>query len=88
MNKTVRLIQEITSEQVASIDTLKGKQLHLTLDEVTSLGSVIVDYQELISKFMEENMAKSINIKLKRHLIYRGITVVVVIISIDSTYIN
>lgn len=86
--KQPALAREITPEQVASIDTLKGKQLHLTLDEITSLGSVIVDYQELISKFMEENMAKSINIKLKRHLISGGIIVVVVIISIDSTYIN
>ncbi len=85
--KEAALALEITPEQVASIQTLKGKQLHITLDELSSIGDILKDYQALISKFLEDNMAKDINILLKEY-IFEGIPLTVVIISINKTYVN
>lgn len=86
--KTAPLALEITPEQVSSIQTLKGKQLHITLSEVTSIGSVIKDYEDIIAKFLEDNMATNITIKIKTILLLSGIHVSIVIISIDNTYVN
>jgi hypothetical protein len=85
--KQPTLALEITPEQVSSIQILKGKQLHITLDELTSIGSVLKDYQELISKFIEDNMAKDINIIIKDYM-FEGIPLSVIIISINETYVN
>jgi len=85
--KEPALALEITPEQVSSIQTLKGKQLHITLDELSSIGSIIVDYADIITKFLEDNLAKDINIILKEY-IFEGIPLTVVIISINKTYVN
>ncbi len=85
--KQAKLIQEITPEQVASIDTLKGKQLHITLDELSSIGSILIDYNDVISKFIEDNMATNITIQIKPVYINWS-NVTVVIISIDNTFEN
>lgn len=86
--KEPALSLEITPEQVSSIQTLKGKQLHITLDHVTSIGDVLSDYGDLISKFLEDNMATNINISFTSHIKFMGIHVTVIIISINKTYVN
>ena len=51
------LIKEVTPQQVASIETLKNKQLHIVEDyhEGIFITKVLAKYREVINKFLKDN---------------------------------
>lgn len=61
-------ISEILPSQVASIDTLVGKSLHITLDSDTikTIGEFIVLYGKLVDKYIKQNDIKTLSIKVQQ----------------------
>ncbi len=81
MSNKIRLSQIILPEQVADIQTLKGKQLHLTLDKELNLEESLEDYMDVISVFLNDNKTTSMSIQITKHRTL-GENVTVLIISI------
>lgn len=51
------VIQEVTPQQVASLETLKNKQLHIVEDyhEGILITQVLAEYNDVIKKFLSDN---------------------------------
>ena len=60
---------DITPEQVAPLETLKGKQTHITLDydEVQNIDQFISIYGEVLTKFIKDNGVYKLGIEIKSH---------------------
>lgn len=60
---------DVTPEQVASLETLKGKQTHITLDydEVQNIDQFISIYGEVLTKFIKDNAVYKLGIEIKVH---------------------
>ena len=58
---------EVTPEQVQSIDTLKGKALHITMDNdsITTLGAFLDLYRDLVTTYVRQNNIKKLDIQIK-----------------------
>lgn len=60
---------DITPEQVAPLETLKGKQTHITLDyeEVQNIDQFISIYGDVLAKFIKDNGVYKLGIEIKVH---------------------
>ena len=73
---------DITPEQVASLETLKGKQTHITLDydEVQNIDQFISIYGEVLTKFIKDNAVYKLGIEIKYHRCLSGAKKVIIIL--------
>ncbi len=60
-------LMEIEPHQVASIQTLKGKALHITIDnnDIQTISSFISLYGDIVKKYIQENNVKNLSIQVK-----------------------
>lgn len=73
---------DITPEQIASLETLKGKQTHITLDydEVQNIDQFISIYGEVLTKFIKDNGVYKLGIEIKHHRCLSGAKKVIIIL--------
>ena len=59
----------VTPEQVAPLETLKNKQLHITVDydEIQEIDQFIDIYGKVISQYIKENGIKKLGLEIKTH---------------------
>jgi hypothetical protein len=73
---------DILPEQVAPLETLKGKQTHITLDydEVQNIDQFISIYGDILTKFIKDNGVHKLGIEIKAHSSGLSVNKVVVIL--------